>query len=98
MGLQALHAVEGEVSRAPARLSELGPTGSREIAELIARLPEWEGEFEYGRSKPDGMPRKVMDVSRLRALGWQARTPLEEGMRRAYDWYVKNAAARLPQP
>lgn len=73
-------------------------TGIRELAELIARVADWKGEFEYDRSKPDGMPRKVMDVSRLRALGWQARTPLEEGMRRAYDWYVRNVAALLPQP
>jgi GDP-L-fucose synthase len=37
-----------------------------------------------------------MDVSRLRALGWSARTPLEDGLRKAYDWYVNNAAIRQP--
>ena len=65
----------------------------RELAELVCRVAGWQGEFEYDRSKPDGMPRKVMDVSRLRALGWQARTPLEEGLRKAYDWYVRNLAS-----
>jgi GDP-L-fucose synthase len=66
----------------------------RELAELIARVAGYKGEFVYDSSKPDGMPRKVMDVSRMRALGWTARTPLEEGFRRAYDWYVHNVYQR----
>ena len=68
-----------------------------DLAQLVARAAGWEGRFDYDRTKPDGMPRKVMDVSRVRALGWAARTPLEEGFRKAYDWYVRNAAARVPQ-
>jgi GDP-L-fucose synthase len=62
----------------------------RELAELIAKVAGYRGELVYDRSKPDGMPRKVMDVSRLSALGWKASTPLEEGFRRAYTWYVDN--------
>ncbi len=72
-------------------------TSIRELAQLVARAAGWQGEFEYDRSKPDGMPRKVMDVSRLRALGWKAPTPLEGGLAKAYDWYVRNVATR-PQP
>ena len=72
-------------------------TSIRALAELIARAAGWQGRFEYDASKPDGMPRKVMDVSRLRALGWTAPTPLEEGLRKAYDWYVRNAAVLQPQ-
>jgi GDP-L-fucose synthase len=68
-----------------------------DLAQLIARAAGWDGRFEYDRTKPDGMPRKVMDVARVRALGWAARTSLEEGFRKAYDWYVRNAAARVPQ-
>src|SRR5262245_33908221 len=64
----------------------------RELAELVAKVADWRGEFVYDPSKPDGMPRKVMDVSRLLALGWRASTPPEEGVRRAYDWYSANAA------
>ena len=60
----------------------------RELAEAIARAAGWSGEFAYDRSKPDGMPRKVMDVSRLTALGWAARTPFEDGIKAAYDWYA----------
>jgi GDP-L-fucose synthase len=72
-------------------------TSIRELAELVARAAGWQGRFDYDASKPDGMPRKVMDVSRLRALGWTAPTPLEEGLRKAYDWYVRNAAVPQPQ-
>jgi GDP-L-fucose synthase len=64
----------------------------RELAERVARVADWEGRFEYDRSKPDGMPRKVMEVSRLRSLGWTARTTLDDGFRKAYDWYVANVA------
>ena len=64
----------------------------RELAERVAAVAGWSGEFEYDASKPDGTPRKVMDVSRLRALGWTAKTPLDTGLKAAYEWYVRNAA------
>jgi GDP-L-fucose synthase len=64
----------------------------RELGDLVAKAAEWKGEFVYDRSKPDGTPRKVMDVSKLAALGWHSRTPLEDGVRSAYDWYVRNVA------
>jgi GDP-L-fucose synthase len=63
-----------------------------ELAESIARVADWKGTFTFDRSKPDGAPRKVMDVSRLRALGWSAQTPFSEGIRQAYKWYVSNVA------
>ena len=61
-----------------------------ELAESIARVARWNGTFVFDRSKPDGTPRKVMDVSRLHALGWSARTPFDEGIKQAYNWYVAN--------
>jgi GDP-L-fucose synthase len=64
----------------------------RALAELVARIAGWEGELVFDRSRPDGTPRKVMDSAKLRALGWQAKTPLEDGLRKAYAWYVANAA------
>jgi GDP-L-fucose synthase len=63
-----------------------------ELAQSIARIAGWEGTFKMDTSKPDGMPRKVMDVSRLRALGWSAATDFETGMKEAYKWYVDNVA------
>jgi GDP-L-fucose synthase len=64
----------------------------RELADLVAKVAGWSGEFVYDPSKPDGMPRKVMDVSKLAALGWTAQTALEEGFRSAYRWYVAHAS------
>jgi GDP-L-fucose synthase len=65
-----------------------------ELAEGIARVIGWTGTFTFDKSKPDGMPRKVMDVSRLSALGWNARTDFETGMKAAYRWYVENVSDR----
>jgi GDP-L-fucose synthase len=65
-----------------------------ELAESIARVAGWKGTFVFDPSKPDGMTRKVMDVSRLRALGWSAQTPFDEGIKQAYDWYVANVVDR----
>ena len=68
-----------------------------ELAESIARVAGWKGTLTFDRSKPDGMPRKVMNVSRLRDLGWSAQTPFDEGIRQAYDWYVASVANRAPE-
>ncbi len=64
----------------------------RQLAEAIAKAAGWQGQFVQDTSKPDGMMRKVMDVSRLAALGWAAKTPFEDGIQSAYDWYAANRA------
>jgi GDP-L-fucose synthase len=64
----------------------------RQLAEAIAHAAGWAGSFVYDSSKPDGMPRKVMDVSRMAALGWTAKTRFEDGIKSAYEWYVQNRA------
>ena len=66
----------------------------RDLADLLAAIAGWQGRFVYDRSRPDGMPRKVMDVSRLTRLGWTAKVPVEAGFREAYEWYVENVAER----
>jgi len=60
-----------------------------ELAELIKNIVGFEGEIVYDTSKPDGTPRKLLDVSRIHNLGWKHRTSLEEGIRRTYEWFVK---------
>jgi GDP-L-fucose synthase len=65
-----------------------------ELARLIARIVGWQGELVLDRSKPDGTPRKLMDSSRLAALGWRPRIGLEDGIRSTYQWYLANGAAR----
>ncbi len=59
----------------------------RELAESIARIVGYDGEFRYDRSQPDGAPRKLLDVSRLSAMGWTAHIDLEAGLRRTYQSY-----------
>ena len=62
----------------------------RELAETIARVTGFTGTLRFDASKPDGTPRKLMDVSRLKSLGWQAGITLEDGLRDAYQWFVKH--------
>ncbi len=64
----------------------------RELAETIQRIVEFEGDLVFDPGKPDGTPRKLLDVLRLRELGWTARISLEEGLRRTYDWFRHNRA------
>jgi GDP-L-fucose synthase len=56
----------------------------RELAELVARELGFDGELRFDTTKPDGTPRKLLDVSRMHALGWRARTGLAEGIRKTY--------------
>lgn len=64
-----------------------------ELAALIAGVLGYRGEFIYDASKPDGTPRKLLDVSRLAALGWKAKTPLREGITLAYEDFLKRKPA-----
>jgi GDP-L-fucose synthase len=57
----------------------------RKLAETVMRIVGFDGEIVYDQEKPDGTPRKLLDVSRLRSLGWQARTPLKQGIHLAYE-------------
>jgi GDP-L-fucose synthase len=61
----------------------------RELAEMVRRITDYRGSVVFDSSKPDGTPRKLLDVSRLRSLGWQPRIPLEQGIRDTYSWYVR---------
>ncbi len=64
----------------------------RELAELICDVVGFEGELASDETKPDGTPRKLLDVSKLRSLGWKAAIPLREGIAQTYDWFLKNVA------
>jgi GDP-L-fucose synthase len=68
----------------------------RELAETVADVVGWEGKLVFDTTKPDGTPRKLLDVTRLQDLGWRATIGLQEGIQNAYDWFVANqTAARL---
>lgn len=60
-----------------------------DLAKRIADVVGFSGDVVYDTSKPDGTPRKLLDVRRLKALGWQAKIPLEEGLRKTYQWHLK---------
>jgi GDP-L-fucose synthase len=62
----------------------------RALADLIAGIVGWAGRFEFDCSKADGTPRKLLDVSRLHALGWHHTIPLTDGIRQTYRWFLDN--------
>lgn len=62
----------------------------RALAETLAKVTGFKGTLSFDATKPDGTPRKLMDVSRLKALGWEYRIGLEEGLTNAYQWFVSH--------
>ena len=62
----------------------------RELAETIAEVTGFNGKLVFDRTKPDGTPRKLLDTSKLTALGWTPQIELREGLQLAYNWFVTN--------
>ncbi|MCJ2089205.1 GDP-L-fucose synthase [Methylobacterium sp. E-005] len=62
----------------------------RELAEALARVIGFEGRLDFDATKPDGTPRKLMDVSRLTSMGWQPEIALEDGLRQTYGWFLNH--------
>jgi len=65
----------------------------KELAETVASVVGFDGQIEWDTSKPDGMPRKLLDTSRINALGWRPTITLRDGVASTYDWYVNNHQA-----
>ncbi|MEO8049777.1 MAG: GDP-L-fucose synthase [Acidobacteriota bacterium] len=66
-----------------------------ELAQLVARIVGYGGEIRFDPSRPDGTPRKLLDVSRIHSLGWRARISLEDGIASTYEWYCAKAASTV---
>lgn len=64
------------------------------VARAVAAITGYRGEIVFDAQRPDGAPRKLMDCGRINALGWQAATGLEEGLHKAYEWYLQNIRVR----
>src|SRR6267378_4421586 len=64
----------------------------RELAELVCEVVGFEGKLVWDKTKPDGTPRKLLDVTRIRALGWQPTIPLRKGIAQTYQWFLANRA------
>jgi GDP-L-fucose synthase len=67
----------------------------RELAETVRAVVHPDAELVFDASKPDGMPRKVLDVSKLHALGWQHQIELSEGVKATYDWFLATEPALI---
>lgn len=65
----------------------------RELVETVAKVVGYEGEIQFDTTKPDGAPRKLMDVDRLKSLGWEYSVNLEVGLQRAYQWFLTNQSS-----
>jgi GDP-L-fucose synthase len=61
-----------------------------ELASIISDVVGYNGEIVYDSTKPDGTPRKLMDVSRINSLGWKYKTELKDGIEKTYNWYLEN--------
>jgi GDP-L-fucose synthase len=70
----------------------------RELAELICEIVGFQGDLVWDATKPDGTPRKLLDVSKLRGLGWRHAIALREGIARTYEWFLQNAPQESSQP
>jgi GDP-L-fucose synthase len=64
----------------------------RELVETVAKVVGYKGLVEFDAGKPDGGPRKLMNVSRLERLGWKVSIPLSSGLAMTYDWFLDNQA------
>lgn len=64
----------------------------KELAEIISRVVGFSGEINWDTSKPDGTPRKLLDVSKINNLGWSSKISLDQGLISTYDWFLKNHA------
>lgn len=67
----------------------------RELAEIVQRVVGYEGRLVFDATRPDGTPRKLLDVSKLSALGWQATVELQDGIERTYGWYESSSSVSL---
>src|SRR5439155_12635061 len=64
----------------------------RELAELICEIIGFKGELAWDTSQPDGTPRKLLDISKVRSLGWEPTISLRDGIARTYEWFKKHCA------
>jgi len=67
----------------------------KELGEKVKAVVGYEGEIRFDKSKPDGTPRKLVDVSKINQLGWSAETTLENGLEKAYQWFLENEIATV---
>jgi GDP-L-fucose synthase len=85
-----VHILANYSDPAPINLGTGAEISIRELAETISQVIGYEGSLVFDTSRPDGMPRKILDTSQMQASGWQSRTTLQAGLKATYDWYQKH--------
>lgn len=99
MAEACVHLMEREIGAGVFNVGQGTDVTIEELARSIMRVVGYAGELEFDRSKPDGTPRKLLDVSKLAALGWRATRSLESGLRDTYAWYLaQSEGARMRTP
>ena len=68
----------------------------KDLAELIKEVVGFEGDIQWDSSKPDGTPRKLLDISRITSLGWKSQVSLADGIRSTYQWFLENSSNERP--
>lgn len=91
-----IHAMQTYEGEAPINLGAGESMSIAELAEAVKTATGFQGEIVFDRSKPDGMPEKVLDTSKLGALGWRPRTPFLEALQTTCDWYRRRNAPTAP--
>ena len=91
-----VHLLEVYSDEAPINIGCGADLTIAELAEKVRAVVGFTGRLRFDPGRPDGTPRKLLDVSRLSALGWQPRIPLEEGLATTYRWYLEHAAPGAP--
>ncbi len=86
----SLHLLESYHEPGPINVGFGEEISIRDLAGVIAEVVGFEGELRWDPSKPDGTPRKILDSSRVRALGWEPKVALREGITHAYEWFLAN--------
>jgi GDP-L-fucose synthase len=90
-----LHLLENYDDEGPINIGVGADITIRELAEIVAAVVGYEGEIEWDTSRPDGTPRKLLDVSRITALGWRPTVELRNGIAQTYQWFRDQSALRL---
>ena len=68
----------------------------KELAELIVDITTYKNDYEWDESKPNGTPRKVLNIDKIKSLGWEPKMSLREGIESTYDWYKKSIGYEKP--
>jgi GDP-L-fucose synthase len=90
MALACIHVLKREDFTDMVNIGSGEEISIRQLAELISDVVGFSGSLEFDTSKPDGTPRKLLDIQRLRAMGWRPAISLHEGIRRTYEWFLQS--------